>query len=100
MMQKHYFYVLFCADETLYAGYTVDLRRREKEHNMGIGAKYTALAKRRPVKIIYSEEYATRSAAMQREAAFKQLSRLEKIIFLQEHNINLPFVISSDMVKS
>ncbi|APE74154.1 GIY-YIG nuclease family protein [Spiroplasma citri] len=99
-MPKHYFYVLFCADETLYAGYTVNLNRREQEHNMGAGAKYTSLAKRRPVKIIYSEEYATRSAAMQREAAFKQLSRLEKIMFLQDHNINLPFVILSDMVKS
>lgn len=76
MMQKHYFYVLFCADKTIYASYTVDLIRREEEHNMGIGAKYTALAKRRPVKIIYSEEYATRSAGIQREAAFKQLSRL------------------------
>lgn len=45
MMQKHYFYVLFCADETPYAGYAVDLSRREEEQNMGIGAKYIDLAK-------------------------------------------------------
>lgn len=52
--------MLVCADKTLYAGYTVDLVRREQEHNRGIVAKYMALSKRRPVKIIYWEEYKTR----------------------------------------
>ncbi|WHQ36962.1 GIY-YIG nuclease family protein [Spiroplasma sp. SV19] len=99
-MQKHYFYVLVCADKTLYAGYTVDLVRREQEHNLGNGAKYTALLKRRPVKIIYSEEYDTRSAAMQREATFKQLSRVDKINFLQKQKIDLSFVMGTDVVKS
>ncbi|WP_426605794.1 GIY-YIG nuclease family protein [Spiroplasma endosymbiont of Glossina fuscipes fuscipes] len=99
-MKKHYFYVLVCADKTLYAGYTVDLVRREQEHNLGIGAKYTALSKQRPVKIIYWEEYKTRSVAMQREAAFKQLSRVDKINFLRKQNIDLPFAMKTDVVKS
>lgn len=99
-MKKYYFYVLVCADKTLYAGYTVDLTRREQEHNFGMGAKYTALSKRRPVKIIYSEEYQTRSAAMQSEAAFKRLSRFDKIDFLRKQNIDLSFVIKTDMAKS
>lgn len=99
-MKKHYFYVLVCADKTLYDGYTVDLVRREQEHNFGTGDKYTAQSKRRPVKIIYSEEYQTRSAAMQREAAFKQLSQVDKISFLQKQNVDLSFVIKTDVVKS
>ncbi|WP_425380204.1 GIY-YIG nuclease family protein [Spiroplasma endosymbiont of Stenodema calcarata] len=99
-MKKHYFYVLLCADKTLYAGYTVDLVRREQEHNLGTGAKYTALSKRRPVKIIYREEYPTRSGAMHREAVFKQLSRTDKISFLQQQNVDLSFGITTDVVKS
>lgn len=57
----HYVYILRCADETLYTGYTTDLDRRVKEHNQGQGAKYTR--GRKPVELVYSEEYRTRSSA-------------------------------------
>jgi putative endonuclease len=46
-------------------------------HNAGKGAKYTQ--KRLPVKLVYFEEFATKSEAMQREYAIKQLSRTEKL---------------------
>ncbi len=36
-----YFYVLWCADQTLYTGYTVNLKQRVARHNSGQGAKYT-----------------------------------------------------------
>lgn len=74
---KHYFYVLECVDKTLYAGYTTDLERRLSEHNSGTGAKYTRT--RTPVKYVYYEEYETKSEAMKREYAFKQLTRKEKL---------------------
>ena len=45
-------------------------------HNEGRGAKYTR--SRRPVKLIYWEEFSTREEAMRREAAIKKLSRKEK----------------------
>lgn len=79
---RHYFYVLECADQSFYAGYTVDPKRREKEHNRGYGCKYTKA--RRPVTMIYTEAFATRSEAMRAEAAFKRLSRAEKQERLQE----------------
>lgn len=73
---RHYFYVLECRDQSFYAGYTTDLLRREKEHNAGIGCKYTK--SRRPVKMIYHEDFATRSEATKAEAAFKKLTRKQK----------------------
>lgn len=74
----YYLYILKCADETLYAGITVDLKRRVKEHNSSeLGAKYTR--SRRPVKIVYSKKYRNRSSASREEARIKSLSRAEKI---------------------
>lgn len=81
--KQHYFYVLLCKDQTFYAGYTTNLARRLHEHNQGIGAKYTRLAKRRPLTMIHAESFETRSEAMQKEAAFKQLSRKQKENYLK-----------------
>lgn len=75
--RRHYFYVLVCADGSFYAGYTTDPIRREKEHNAGIGSKYTK--SRRPVDMIHYESYKTRSEATKAEAAFKKLRRSEKV---------------------
>lgn len=70
-------YILTCADGTLYTGWTTNLKRRISAHNAGRGAKYTRT--RRPVVLAYSEEQPTRSDAMRREYALKQLSRVEKL---------------------
>ena len=76
-MSDHYVYILRCADDTLYTGYTTDPERRLREHNAGTGAKYTR--GRTPVEIVYREAYDSRSAAMRREYEIKQLRRSEKI---------------------
>lgn len=72
-----YAYLLECADGTLYAGWTTDLERRLAAHNGGTGARYTR--GRRPVRLVYYEECATREAAQQREAALRRLSRKQKL---------------------
>ncbi|GGZ77998.1 hypothetical protein GCM10007161_06700 [Ignatzschineria indica] len=79
----HYFYVLHCRDNTLYAGYTKDLTRRLAEHNLGKGAKYTRPMSRRPATMIFAKRYLSRSAAMKAEYAFKQLPRREKELYLK-----------------
>lgn len=89
-----YFYVLWCKDQSFYAGYTTDLKRRETEHNEGVGAKYTRPASRRPLQMIYAETYETRSEAMQAEAAFKRLTRMQKESYLKNNGI--PFPLSKD----
>ncbi|AGB40086.1 putative endonuclease containing a URI domain [Halobacteroides halobius DSM 5150] len=78
----HYIYILECADNTLYTGYTTNVKRRLKEHNKGQGAKYTR--GRTPVKLCYTEEYLTRSEAQKREYAIKQLKRQEKLDLIKE----------------
>ena len=75
-MAKFYTYLARCNDGTLYAGYTVDLAEREKTHNDGKGARYTRV--RLPVKIVYSEEFETKSEAMKREYEIKQLPKKDK----------------------
>jgi putative endonuclease len=75
-MQKFYVYIARCNDDSLYTGYTNDLKEREKKHNDGEGARYTR--GRGPVKIVYSEEFETKSEAMKREYAIKRLKRGDK----------------------
>lgn len=72
----NYTYILRCRDGTLYTGWTNDLKKRIKAHNLGKGAKYTK--SRRPVKLVYFEEFATRREAMKRECAIKKMRRKEK----------------------
>ena len=75
-------YVLECADGTLYTGIATDLDRRIKEHNDSKkGAKYTRA--RRPVTLLYSESFGTRSEAQKREAEIKKLSRAEKLTLVK-----------------
>jgi len=73
---NHFFYVLECADQSYYAGYTNDLEKRVATHNAGKGAKYTRA--RGPVKCIYVEKFETKQEAMRAEYAFKQLNRVQK----------------------
>jgi len=79
---SNYVYILECADNTLYTGYTNNLERRINLHNSGKGAKYTR--GRTPVKLRYFEEYQTKSEAMKREYAIKQLRRQDKLKLIKE----------------
>lgn len=61
----NYTYILKCKDDSLYTGWTNDLKKRITSHNAGKGAKYTKA--RRPVELVYYEEFQTREEAMKRE---------------------------------
>lgn len=82
-----YFYVLRCADNTLYGGYTINLINRVERHNKGQGAKYTKA--RRPVQLIYFELFDNQHDAMSAEYQFKQRTRSSKIKFLKKNGISL-----------
>lgn len=76
-------YILKCKDKTLYTGITIDLKRRMMEHNNSVlGARYTS--GRRPVKLVYSEKFKTRSAALKEEATIKKLSRKNKFKLIKQ----------------
>ena len=73
----NYTYILQCADGTLYTGWTNNLEKRLAAHNAGIAAKYTKT--RRPVELVYFEEFETKEEAMSREWHIKKLTRAEKL---------------------
>lgn len=79
-------YIVECGDHTFYTGSSPDIFKRIMVHNSGKGAKYTR--SRLPVSLVYTEQFATRSEALKREAIIKKMTRKEKenlikIIFLQ-----------------
>lgn len=76
MEKKHFVYILECADGTFYTGWTTDLTRRVEVHNSGKGAKYTRA--RRPVELVFFEEFDDKIEAQRREYAIKRLSRADK----------------------
>ena len=71
-------YIVQCSDTTLYTGIAVDVEKRVHEHNYSLkGAKYTKA--RRPVKLLYTQEYKDRSSASKREYEIKKMSRDQKL---------------------
>lgn len=78
----NYTYIVECSDGTLYTGWTNNLEKRLEAHNAGKGAKYTKT--RRPVKLVYQEQFETKGEAMSREYHIKQLSRKEKMKLMKE----------------
>jgi putative endonuclease len=81
----NYTYILRCADDTLYTGWTNDLEKRIKAHNEGRGAKYTK--SRRPVELVYYETFDTKEEAQSREWHIKQLTKKEKLKLIQTFKI-------------
>ncbi len=82
-------YILLCKDNSLYTGITTDLPRRLRQHNTTTdGAKYTR--GRRPVTLVYTESFPTRSLASRREHVIKRMTADKKrqLISSQELEID------------
>jgi len=77
-------YLLECADQSLYCGITNDLDNRLKQHRGEIsgGAKYTR--SRSPLKLVYRENYGSRSEALKRELIIKKLTRSAKLQLIED----------------
>ncbi|WP_129724649.1 GIY-YIG nuclease family protein [Xylanivirga thermophila] len=80
-----YVYILKCADNTLYTGWTNDLDKRLNAHLSGRGAKYTRC--RLPVELVYTEEYEDKRSAQKREYEIKQLTRKQKLQLIEQVNL-------------
>ncbi|HCN59452.1 MULTISPECIES: GIY-YIG nuclease family protein [unclassified Exiguobacterium] len=80
-MSEHAVYIVRCRDGSLYTGYAIDVEKRLATHNAGQGAKYTRA--RLPVVLEYTETFPTKSEALKREYAIKQLTRLKKERLIQ-----------------
>ena len=70
-------YLLRCADDSYYCGSTrADLERRVSEHNAGAHAGFTAA--RRPVSLVFSQEFDRVDDAIAAERQVKGWSRAKK----------------------
>jgi predicted GIY-YIG superfamily endonuclease len=75
-------YIVRCADGSLYAGITKDVKRRCEQHNAGTASRYTRSC--RSVKLIYQEIQPSQSSALKREAAIKAMARRGKLAMIRQ----------------
>jgi Predicted endonuclease containing a URI domain len=69
-------YMLRCRDGSYYAGHTDNLERRIAEHDCGTIPCYTH--DRRPLHLVFSQDFATREEALAMERRLKGWSRAKK----------------------
>ena len=74
---SNFVYIVRCADDTLYTGWTNNLDERIKAHNNGTASKCTRA--RLPVVLVYSECCADRSSALKRECEIKKMPKAAKL---------------------
>ena len=75
-MMQAYTYIVECADDTYYTGWTTNVSARVAAHNAGVGARYTRA--RTPVKLVFWEAYDDKLLAQRREVAIKKMTRSQK----------------------
>lgn len=69
-------YILECSDNSYYTGSTVTIEKRLGEHHSGIIACYTRM--RRPLKLVFSQEFVTIYEAISAERQIKGWTRKKK----------------------
>jgi putative endonuclease len=82
-----FFYIVRCADNSLYIGETNDVAQRIADHNRGRGAAHTA--KHRPVQLAYLEQHPNRADCLQRERQLKRWTRAKKEALIAGDSITL-----------
>jgi putative endonuclease len=87
-------YMLECSDGSLYVGSTRNLTVRVFEHQEGRGATYTR--SRRPVTLVWHEEYEKVSHAFAREKQVQNWSRAKRLALVRGDYGGLPVLAKKD----
>jgi predicted GIY-YIG superfamily endonuclease len=74
-------YMLHCADRSFYVGHTDDLEVRIAQHRTGTLRGYTST--RRPVTLVWSDEFPSRYEALSAERQIKGWSRAKKLALIR-----------------
>ncbi|MEE9247843.1 MAG: GIY-YIG nuclease family protein [Dehalococcoidia bacterium] len=77
-----YIYILKCSDDSYYTGHTDNLEMRIVAHQTGEIPGYSFT--RRPVHLVFSEEFPTRVDAIERERQIKRWSRHKKEALIKQ----------------
>lgn len=80
-------YIVRCKDNSLYTGYTTDIKRRMNEHKNGINSKYTKAKGFEKLEVYYVSS--TRSQAMKLESYIKKLTRKKKLLIIDNPSLLL-----------
>lgn len=88
-MKYYYVYILECSDRSYYTGITNDLDNRQNQHNSGLNNKCYTYDKR-PVKMVYSEEFTDVREAISREKQIKRWTRAKKQALINKEFESLP----------
>lgn len=75
-------YMLECADRSFYIGHTDNLEKRIAEHMSGAIKGYTY--RRLPVRLVWSQDFATRIEALAAERQIKGWSRAKKQALVEQ----------------
>jgi putative endonuclease len=74
-------YILECSDGTFYVGSTVNLEARLWQHESGVGANYTRM--RRPVRLVFSEEFERIDEAFALEKQIQNWSHAKRLALIE-----------------
>ncbi|MFY0603554.1 MAG: GIY-YIG nuclease family protein [Flavobacteriaceae bacterium] len=83
-MNLYYVYILKCSDSFLYVGITNDIERRFEEHQKGLN-KTSFTYKRRPLELIFSQDFNDVEQAIRFEKKIKKWSSKKKLALANEN---------------
>ena len=83
-----YMYILKCNNDSYYTGSTIDLEKRLKEHNTGLGSNHKK--KYLPVELVYYEIFQRIDQAFYREKQIQGWSRAKKEALINSKSDLLP----------
>jgi len=82
-MKTYFVYILRCADNSLYTGMTNNLDRRLVEHRTL--NKYSYTSKRKPLNLVWHQEFTRPDEAIKIEKQIKGWSRKKKEALIKEN---------------
>lgn len=83
-MKNWYVYMLLCKDQSIYTGITDNVERRFLAHKAGRGGHYTK--SHQAIKILHTESFSTKTAALKREYEIKRWPKEKKLKLIRNHS--------------
>ncbi len=80
--KRHFVYIVRCANNAFYTGYSTDVEKRVTTHNAGKGARYTRM--HLPVVLCAVWSFPSKGEALQAERAIKGLPRAKKVRLIEQ----------------
>ena len=97
-MYAFYVYILECNDGSYYTGHTDDIVARISAHKLGM-IKQCYTYTRRPIKVVYIAEFATRDDAFYAERQIKGWCRRKKLALINKEFYLLKYLSKNSCLK-